>query len=420
MKKQLTIFLIIALVLLGVVGPASAKKVEITYWQYFYQTKKDTINELIEEFEKENPDITVKHLTFPYENYNTKVASSVPAGIGPNVINLYYGWLPTYIDAGYLQPLPTDHFSPAQIEKDFFPLVKAAKINGSYYALPTAVRSLALIWNKDRFQATGLDPESPPKTLDQMVEFAKKLTKTDQAGNITHPGMTVDINKQMHHWVREILVRQFGGAPYSDDNRTVTYNNQAGYNGFEFFVDLSQKHKVGKVGFFTDDVTAFKSGRVGMYIDGSFRIGTLNALKNLNYGVAEIPSYNGIKSNFASFWANGITSYTKGEELQASIKFLKFLTSDKAMELWLKNVGELPAKPSVAIKDQNINDPQYGPFIKGLEYAHATYFVDEVAQRQVWIDAYDKVRLQGLSVKKAVDEAAKAEQKVLDKYYQGK
>jgi multiple sugar transport system substrate-binding protein len=136
--------------------------------------------------------------------------------------------------------------------------------------------------------------------------------------------------------------------------------------------------------------------------------------------VAELPSHNGIKSNFASFWANGITSFTKGKQLEASIKFLKFLTSDKTMELWLKNIGELPAKPSVAFVEENINDPKYGPFIKGLEYAHATYFVDEMTQRQVWIDAYDLVKLEGKTVKEAVDAVAATEQKVLDKFYSDK
>ena len=90
------------------------------------------------------------------------------------------------------------------------------------------------------------------------------------------------------------------------------------------------------------------------------------------------------------------------------------------MELWLKNIGELPAKPSVAFKEENINDPKYGPFIKGLEYAHATYFVDEMAQRQAWIDAYDLVKLEGKTVKEAVDTVATIEQMVLDKFYSDK
>jgi len=418
-KKVLPLSLVFVFVL-AFVAMVSAEKVEITYWQYFYETKKDTIDVLIDLFEKENPDIIVNQVTFPYEDYNVKVAASVPAGVGPNVVNLYYGWLPLYINADYLQALPEDAFNPEMIEKDFFPLVSAAKVDGKYYALPTAVRSLALIWNKDLFKKAGLDPEIPPQTLDELVEYAQKLTIYDKAGNLVEEGLTAELRGQLHHWVREILIRQFGGKPYSDDNRKVTYNDQSGYDALTFFTDLTEKYKVGQTGFLTDDVTAFKAGKAAMTIDGSFRIGTLDKLENLDYGIAEVPSHNGIKSNFASFWANGITSFTEGKQLEASIKFLKFLTSDSTMELWLKNIGELPAKPSVAFKEENINDPKYGPFIKGLEYAHATYFVDEMAQRQAWIDAYDLVKLEGKTVKEAVDAVAATEQKVLDKFYSDK
>src|SRR4030042_2824724 len=418
--KKILLWSLVFVFVLAFVAMVSAEKVEITYWQYFYETKKDTIDVLIDLFEKENPDIIVNQVTFPYEDYNVKVAASVPAGVGPNVVNLYYGWLPLYINADYLQALPEDAFNPEMIEKDFFPLVSAAKVDGKYYALPTAVRSLALIWNKDLFKKAGLDPEIPPQTLDELVEYAQKLTIYDKAGNLVEEGLTAELRGQLHHWVREILIRQFGGKPYSDDNRKVTYNDQSGYDALTFFTDLTEKYKVGQAGFLTDDVTAFKAGKAAMTIDGSFRIGTLDKLENLSYGITELPSHNGIKSNFASFWANGITSFTEGKQLEASIKFLKFLTSDSTMELWLKNIGELPAKPSVAFKEENINDPKYGPFIKGLEYAHATYFVDEMAQRQAWIDAYDLVKLEGKTVKEAVDAVAAIEQAVLDKFYSDK
>jgi multiple sugar transport system substrate-binding protein len=394
---------------------------EIVYWQYFYETKKDLMDKLIVMFEERNPDIKVTQQTFPYENYNTKVASSVPSGQGPNVINLFYGWLPLYIDSGYLQPLPESVFPNSRIEDEFFPLVEAAKFDGKYYALPTAVRSLALFWNKDLFKAAGLDPEVPPKTMDEMVSFAKKIAKTDKSGNYLQAGMSLELRGQMHHVVREVLIRQFGGTPYSADSTKVTYNSQAGYDALKWFTDLETVHKVGVPQYMTDDVTAFSAGKMGITIDGSFRLGNFNKLKDtLHYGVAELPEMNGVKSNFASFWANGITSTTKGKQLEASIKFLEFLTSDEVMAMWLPAIGELPAKKALALKDEFKNDPTYGPFIRGLEYAQATKFLDENAQRMVWINAYDEVVLNGKSVKQAVDQAAAEEQKVIDAYYSKK
>ena len=130
---------------------------------------------------------------------------------------------------------------------------------------------------------------------------------------------------------------------------------------------MPRKQKVGQIGFLTDGVTAFRSGKAGMTIDGSFRLGALDGQKGLDYGVTELPSRNGIKSNFASYWVNGITTKATGAKLDAAVKFLKFLTTPEAMELWMNTVGELPARKSVAEKDANKNHAKYGPFIRGLE-----------------------------------------------------
>ncbi len=424
MKKMVSLLILVGIVT-GVLfaggsaeaEPAGEQKIQITYWQYFYETKKNTIDELIAEFERLNPNIEVIHETFPYENFDTKVAASVPAGEGPNVITLYYGWLPKYLDAGYLQPLPHQYFDPAEIEAEFFPLVQAVKYEGEYYALPTAVRSLALFWNKALFREAGMDPEAPPETLEELISMAQDLTIRDGNENMLQEGMTLMLQGQLHHWVREGLVRQFGGVPYSADNRTVTYNSPEGIDAFNWFIDLKKVYQVGDPQFLTDDVTAFKSGRAALHIDGSFRLGTLNALEGFDYGVTELPSYNGVHSNFASFWTHGITSFTSGAELEASAKFLQFITSSDAMELWLKNIGELTARREVALREEYQQDPMYGPFIRGLAYANSTYFVDETAQRQVFLDVYDKVILEGMSVEQAVNEAAAAEQAVLDKHY---
>ena len=221
---------------------------------------------------------------------------------------------------------------------------------------------------------------------------------------------------QGHHWIREVLVRQFGGVPYSDDNKTVLYNTTGGGSeALKAYTDLITASKVGFPGFMEDDVTAFKAQRAAMTIDGSFRLGTLDAVPNLSYGVAELPSYNGISSNFASFWAHGITTNAQGERLEASIKFLKFITSKEAMELWLNKVGEFAANPEIAGK--YFDSPRFGPFLKGLEYAHPTFFADESAQRQVIIDAVDKVWLKGIDPKTAWDESAAAEQEILDNFW---
>lgn len=47
------------------------------YWQYFYESKVNLIDELIKEFEAENPGIKVVHQNFPYDNYEQKLAAAI-------------------------------------------------------------------------------------------------------------------------------------------------------------------------------------------------------------------------------------------------------------------------------------------------------------------------------------------------------
>src|SRR5271170_3186909 len=155
----------------AVLATTPARAVEIEYWQYTFKQRVDAIDARIKQFEKANPDITVKHVNVPYDNYRTRIAAAIPGGEGPDVAQLFYGWLGDYINAKLLQPLPPGMFDTAAIDRDFFTFVQGMKVNGQYYALPTAVRSLALFWNRKVFKDAGLDPNKPPATLDDLVDI---------------------------------------------------------------------------------------------------------------------------------------------------------------------------------------------------------------------------------------------------------
>ena len=417
LKRILSGLAVAALALPLVIGTArTAVAVEIEYWQYFFEARVKAMDTLIENFEKANPDITVRMTHFPYADYRTKVAAAIPAGEGPDVVQLFYGWLNDYINAKLIQPLPTDQFPAAEIEKDFFPMVEAMKRGDAYYALPTAVRSLAMFYNTRLFEEAGIS--GPPTTHSELIDIAKKLTKKDGAGNLTQVGITLGMAGQDHHWFREVLVRQFGGDPYLDDYKKVNYNTPEGQAAMQFYVDLIKKHGVTAIGFMDEAQAAFKAGRAGMHIDGSFRIGALDRTRGLKWAVAELPaSDSGVKANYSSYWVNGITTKASGEKYDAAVKFMKYVSSPEAMQIWLDTVGELPAMPAAALTDANKMHDKYGAFIRGLSYANTTKFANESAQRQGMVDAVNEIMLNDMSVADAVAKAATAEQAILDEYY---
>ena len=190
------------------------------------------------------------------------------------------------------------------------------KVDGKYYALPTAVRSLALFWNKTLFKEAGLDPDRPPATLDELRRLREEADQAQPqwrsvAGRAHdrhgRPGSSLAARSADPPVRRRALLR-----PTRRPSPTTPPRASTPRSGTSISPPSS---KVGQIGFLTDGVTAFRSGKAGMTIDGSFRLGALDGQKGLDYGVAELPSHNGIKSNFASYWVNGITD--QGHRAQA-------------------------------------------------------------------------------------------------------
>jgi multiple sugar transport system substrate-binding protein len=389
----------------------SAQAVEIEYWQYVFDTRVEAMNQLIANFQEANPDITVKQTTFPYADYQTRIVAAKLAGQGPDVMQLFYGWLDSFVTGQLIQPLDPAVFPHEEIEAEFFPIVSAMKRGEEYYGLPTAVRSLALFYNKALLEEAGIT--EPPTTIEELVAAAEATTKRDAGGNITSAGMTLDMGGQDHHWWREVLVRQFGGEPY-DAEGNVAYNSEAGAEALSFYTGLQTEHKVGLTGFMDEGQAAFRAGLAAMTIDGTFRLGSFESTP-FEWGVVELPANaEGVRSNYASYFANAISADTEGEELEAAQKFLAYISSPEAMEVWLDVVGELPARRSAALTEENLADPILAPFLSALDYAHTTRFYDESAQRQVAIDMANRVLLEGQSIEDSLAQAAEAEQAIID------
>ena len=340
--------------------------------------------------------------------------------MGPDVATLFYGWQTVWLDADYLVPLPEDAFPTAMIDDEFSPLVQASFVDGTLYTIPTAVRALAMFYNKDLMADAGLDPESPPTTLDELASQAAACTVRADNGDYEVQGFVVDLAAQDHHWFREVLVRQFGGEPFSADGQSVIWNSEAGQQAWDYLLKFKTELETGDRDLFDGSTQAFLAGRACFHIVGSFRLGTIaNNAPDLNFGVVELPSHNGVQSTFGSYWTHGLTQKGASDpaRMEAAVKFLQFITSDEAGSIWVDMVGELPARLNAGSDPELLADPKLGAFAAGLAYAQATFFVNEPDQRQALVDAYDMVVLGGEDPNAALDIAAETVQDILDAHY---
>lgn len=396
--------------------------IEIEYWQYNFENRIGVMDELIAQFEAENPGISVLHNSeIPYDQFRDTIAARVPAGVGPDVVTLFYAWQPTWVDQGYIVPLPADQFPADEIAATFSPLVSASFQDGELYTLPTAVRTLGLFYNRELMAEMGLDPETPPTTIDELIEQATQCTTFDDAGNYVTMGFPVSPSGQGHQWFREVLLRQFGQEPQSEDNKTIQWNASEGaYEAWELYTSFENELKLGDATLFDGDPNWFYAGKACFTVDGSFRLsGLASNAPDLDWGVTELPTVNGVQANFGSYWTHGITNKAASDpaRMDAAIKFLKFITTPEAGTQWVAATGELPAQLAAASDPALLADPKLGAFAASLPYASSTWLVDETVVRQASLDAYDAIKLNGADPREELDFAVETVQELYDEYW---
>ena len=179
---------------------------------------------------------------------------------------------------------------------DFYPApLTQCKDGAKIWCLPWGTDAYALFWNKDLFEAAGLDPNTPPKTLEQLVEYADKLTKVGPDGTIEQIGFIPD--QSWGH--NDLYSRMFGGFWYSDDGTQLTVNSQAMIDAYTWQQQFYKKYGFDQVmsfsggfGEYMSPDQPFYAGKMAMYVDGEWQTGP-NFISNykpeLNYGVAALP-----------------------------------------------------------------------------------------------------------------------------------
>ena len=387
--------------------------VEIEYWQYAFESKVKLVDELIPRFQEMHPKITVKHVNHPYDSFRQQVQAAVQAGQGPDVLNVFYGWVPAYYLADFLKPLPEEVFPTETVQEAFFPMIESVRYEDRYYAMPTAVRTLGLFWNRDILAEAGFD--APPATWEELVDVAVATTTRGGDDALETAGFTWDPGGQGHSWWRSCLTRQNGQPPMSEDNTELFWTEPAALEAFIYYVDLNREHKVGETGFYEDGATAFQTGNAALHIDGSYRVGTYTTnAPDLPYSVAVLPEREA-QASYASYWCNTITRKAEGDREMAAALFIDFLASEDVMREWTPAIGELPAR--VAIADEFADDEKLGAFVEQLPYSYADFFVDESLTRQAVLDALDRVLLEGADPEQSLTEAEEQVQQSIDEYW---
>ena len=95
-----------------------------------------------------------------------------------------------------------------------------------------------LYWNKDAFKEAGLDPEKAPGNWDEMVEYAKKLTKRDAAGKVTQWGVKIP-SSGFPYWLFQGLTTPNDVQLMNEAGTETYFDKPAVIEALQYWVDLS-------------------------------------------------------------------------------------------------------------------------------------------------------------------------------------
>ena len=187
--------LLLGLLLLSFSSMASATELTMFYPVAVGGPLTKLVDKLVQDFEMENPDITVKAIySGNYSDTMTKAMTALKGGTPPDLSVILSTEIFTLIDNDAI--LAYDNLVTSSEDKQwlnsFYPaLMENSRTGGKTWSIPFQRSTIVMYYNKDAFRKAGLDPNSPPATWDELVAAGKKLTTRDDSGKVTQWGLEI-------------------------------------------------------------------------------------------------------------------------------------------------------------------------------------------------------------------------------------
>jgi sn-glycerol 3-phosphate transport system substrate-binding protein len=360
-KGSRTALAALALIIGGLGCAPRASAVEISF--YYPVAVSGPLTQLIEsmaaDFEKANPGITVKPVySGNYGETLTKALTANRSGQPPQVAVLVASDMYTLLDEDAIVAADDLVKTPEQKAwlTGFFPaFMQNGKNNGKTYGIPFQRSTQLLYWNKDAFKKAGLDPEKPPVNWDELVADGKKLTIRDAGGKVTQWGLMVPSGVTSHWFLQGFATPN--GATLMNEAGTKTFlDTPEAIEALQFWGDLSQKHAIMPSGVLDTGTTPndFIAGRTAMLYHSTGNLANIKKNAKFEFGVAMLPAkkHRGSPTGGGSIY---IFKKSTPEQLDASLKFVTWMTSAEQAARWSIGTGYVAPRPDAwetpAMKD---------------------------------------------------------------------
>ena len=361
--------------------PPEDDKTHIRYWHIV--GSENDVPYTVRRFNQIQDSIVVHATPIPWQEHEKKILTAVLSGNPPDVVCQF---VPVVRWASRMALLPLDDLIAASAFDTtiFFPaLWNEVTWQGRPYALPVNTASYAFFYNKDLFEEAGLNPEEPPRTWDDVHQYARQLLKVDADGRILQagflPGFSGSHQGLLGNMSIAALIAWQKGVDYlSGDGATVTMNAPELIEGVQWTIDYYKDYDLAEVqafigGLGTGDQHGFVTNKLAMLVlDMSFLDLISQYRPEMNFGVTEIPSFEGDPTvSMAGSWWLGMPRGVRHPE--AAWAFMQFYVQKDIQleEIASRDDPLFPANIHAAYDSSFISKPLVDVFVRQMEFAHS-------------------------------------------------
>ena len=337
-------------------APASNEPVELRVWGHQAPAFNEADQAMFDAFMAQNPNVTIKYETFPWDVFIQTIQTSLPAGNTADVILIPGGYTCRYASGGQLLEVPADVMTVEQAQETFFAAPLGGQTcDGKLYGFPAEynIEYGGAYVNPALFEEAGLAYPPQWENWDAVVADAKKLTKVGSDGVMTVAGMHYTNSDQLFTYFLAGILEQ-GANYFSEDGKHFNFNSPEAIATIQKLMDMAQKDGIVDPIIFNQDSEwvgeSFAQGHNGIGVLGSWYVGDAKlSFPDLVFDYVTLPPMMGSEHKFASVGGWGYVVGKSTQHPDIAWKLAAFLGADQANVFSFNSTSAtVPAMKSVA------------------------------------------------------------------------
>ncbi|WP_328803833.1 extracellular solute-binding protein [Paracoccus xiamenensis] len=357
----------------------------------------------IAEWNAANPDDQVKPEVVGWAQCQDKATTLAAAGSPAAIAYVGSRTLKEFALSDLIVPVPMTDEEKAS----YYPnIVDTVTFDDTQWGVPIAFSTKALYWNKDLFTEAGLDPEKPPTTWAEEIEFAKTIKeKTGKAGYGLSAKTFDNTMHQFLHWVYT------NDGKITDAEGNIAIDNPQVLAALQAYKDITPYSVEGPTAYEQNEMRAiFLDGQVGM-LQAAVSTAFLANDTDINWGVADLPLGPDAKGKGTLMITDSLAVFKDSGVEDKAIEFAKYITQPKIQEEYeaAGAAGLTPLRPGPAVDKLLADAPYWKPFVDGIEFGGPEpLFTDYKGLQNVMIEMVQSVVTGSAEPQEALTKAAGA------------